>query len=57
MNPAIIIIVLIVAIVGWFLSASIYKAVGSHIKDVVDTAVEEMSDDENDIDIIIERED
>lgn len=59
MNPAIILILFIAAVVGWFLSAGIYKTVGEHIKDVVDNAVEEMSDDENDIEVNIkmERED
>ena len=59
MNPAIILILLIAAVVGWFLSAGIYKTVGEHIKDVVDTAVDEMADDENDIEVNIkmERED
>ena len=59
MNPAIILILLIAAVIGWFLSAGIYKAVGEHIKDVVDTAVEELADDENDIEVNItmERED
>lgn len=53
MNPAIILILLIVAVAGWFLSAGIYKKLGTQIKDVVDNAVEEMADDENDINITI----
>lgn len=53
MNPAIILILLIVAVAGWFLSAGIYKTLGTQIKDVVDNAVEEMADDENDINITI----
>lgn len=47
MNPAMIIIIILVAIIVWFLSSKFYKPVGETVKDVVDTAIYEMTSEDD----------
>lgn len=43
MNPAMIIIVGLVAVIGWFLAARFFSPTGKVVKDVIDEAVYEMT--------------
>ena len=53
MNPAMIIIVALAAIIGWFLSAKIFQSTGETVRDIIDEAKYEMTaeDEEDDNDI------
>ena len=49
MNPAMIIIVLLAAIIGWFLAARYFHSTGEVVKDILDEAHYEMTvEDEED---------
>ena len=55
MNPAMIIIIALVAIIGWFLAARFFNPTGEVVKDVIDEAVYEITaDDEEAIDVDVE---
>lgn len=43
MNPAMIIIVGLVAVIGWFLAARFFRPTGEVVKDIIDEAVYEMT--------------
>ena len=53
MNPAIIIIIALVAIVGWFVAARFFRPTGDVVKDVIDEAVYEMTAEDDEIEIEI----
>ncbi len=48
MNPAMIIIIAIIAIAGWFLAARFFRQTGEAVKDVIDEAVYEMTREDDD---------
>lgn len=50
MNPAIILIVVIGAIIAWFLAARYFRSTGEVVGDIIDEAVYEMTSDEEDED-------
>ena len=48
MNPAMIIIIILCAIIGWFLAARFFRSTGEVVKDVIDEVNYQMSEeDEN----------
>ena len=53
MNPAMIIIIALVAIVGWFVAAQFFRPTGEVVKDVIDEAVYEMIAEDDEIEIEI----
>lgn len=48
MNPAIILIVVIGAIIVWFLAARYFRQTGEVVKDIIDEAVYEMTEEDED---------
>lgn len=48
MNPAMIIIIGLAAIAGWFLAARFFSPTGKVVKDVIDEAVYEMTKEDED---------
>lgn len=47
MNPAIIIIVLIVCVAVWFLASALYKPIGKFLHKIGKDALDELTDAEN----------
>ena len=55
MNPAMIIIVGLAAVIGWFLAARFFRPTGEIVKDVIDEAVYEITaEDEEVINVDVE---
>lgn len=50
MNPAIIIIVILAAVIIWFLAAKLFRPTGEVVKDVIDEAVYQMSEEDDETD-------
>lgn len=48
MNPAMIIIVALLAIAGWFFAAKYFSKAGEAVKDIIDEAVYEMTKEDED---------
>ena len=48
MNPAMIIIVALIAIGGWFFAARYFRQTGEVVKDIIDEAVYEMTEENED---------
>lgn len=48
MNPAMIIIIGLAAIAGWFLAARIFSQTGEVVKDIIDEAMYEMTAEDED---------
>lgn len=46
MNPALIIIVILGAIIVWFLAARLFRPTGEVVKDVIEEAVYQMTEEE-----------
>ena len=48
MNPAIIIIIFLAVVIGWFLAARFFRSTGEVVKDVIDEARYQMSEEDED---------
>jgi Sec-independent protein translocase protein TatA len=48
MNPALIIIIVLVAIIVWFLAARLFRPTGGVVKDIIDEAKYQMSEEDDD---------
>ena len=47
MNPAMLIIIFLVAIIGWFLAARYFRSTGEAMKDVIDEVKYQMSEEDD----------
>jgi hypothetical protein len=47
MNPAMLILIFIGAIILWFLCSSLYKTVGETVGDVIESAIHEIKSEDN----------
>lgn len=50
MNPAFILIVILIGIAAWFLASSLYKPIGRFIGKIKDDAIQELTDVEEEED-------
>ena len=51
MNPAMIIIIGLAAVIGWFLAARFFHPTGEVVKDVIDEATYELNAEDDEIDV------
>lgn len=51
MNPALAIIIILGAIIVWFLAARFFRSTGEVVKDIIDEAKYQMSEEDDDGDI------